>query len=81
MMVVLLLQGLYINLDMTKRRSWTGMNLEIPDNIYWRVRKRLYTMGKDVPVKTVEDALIPSKSPTVILGPNRTGKTLPCDYI
>jgi len=38
-------------------------------------------MGKDVLVKTVEDTLLPSKSPTVILEPNRTGKTLPCDYI
>ena len=75
------LQDFYINIDMTQRRSWTGINLEIPDNIYWRVRKRLYTMGKDVLVKTVEDTLIPSKSPTVILGPYRTGKSLPCDYI
>jgi hypothetical protein len=75
------LQDFYINIDMTHRRSWTGMNLEIPDNIYWRVRKRLYTMGKDVKVKIVEDTLIPGKSPTVILGPYRTGKSLPCDYI
>ena len=81
MMVVLLLQGLYTNIDITQRRSWTGINLEIPDNIYWRVRRRLYTMGKDVLFKTVEDTLLPSKSPTVILRPNRTGKTLPCDYI
>jgi len=38
-------------------------------------------MGKDVPVKTVEDILIPGKSSTVILEPKGTGKTLPCDYI
>ncbi len=38
-------------------------------------------MEKDVLVKTVEDTLLPRKSPTVILEPNRTGKTLPCDYI
>ncbi len=71
----------YFDKRKVQRRSWTGINLEIPDNIYWKVRKRLCTMGKDAPVKTVEDTLIPGKSPTVILGSNRTGKTLPCDYI
>jgi hypothetical protein len=77
MMVVLLLQGLYINIDMTQRRSWTDINLETPDNIYWRVQKRFYTMEKDVLVKTVEDTLIPCKLPIVILWPNRIWKTLP----
>jgi len=57
------------------------VKVEILDNICWVVQKRFCTMGKDVPVKTIEDTLIPSKSPTVILGPNRTGKTLLCDYI
>ena len=75
------LQDFYINIDMTQRRSRIGINLEIPDNIYWMVRKRLYTMGKDVLVKTVEDTLITGKLPIVILGPKGTGKTVPCDYI
>jgi len=38
-------------------------------------------MGNHVTVKIVEDILIPGKLPIVILGPNRTRKTLPCDYI
>jgi len=55
---------------------WAGINMEIPDNIYWKVQKRFWAMGKDVPAKTVEDTLIPGKSRIIILGPNRTGKTL-----
>ena len=69
MMVVLLLQGLYINIDMTQRRSWTGINLEIPDNIYCKLQKKFCTMGKHVPVKIVEGILIPGKSRIIILGP------------
>jgi hypothetical protein len=80
MMVVLLLQGLYINIEMTQRHSWTGINLEIPGYIS-KLQKTFCTMGKDVPVKIVEDILIPGKLPIVILGPKGTGKTLPCDYI
>jgi ABC-type uncharacterized transport system ATPase subunit len=38
-------------------------------------------MEKDVRVKTAEDILIPGKLNFVILGPNRAGKTLLCDYI
>ena len=38
-------------------------------------------MGKDVPVKIVEDILIPGKLNLFVLGPNRAGKTLLCDYI
>jgi len=54
---------------------------EILDNICWVVQKRFCTMEKDVPVKTVEDTLIPGKLNLFILGPNRAGKTLLCDYI
>jgi hypothetical protein len=66
---------------MTQRRSWAGTNLEIPDNIYRRVRKRLCTMEKDVPVKTSEDILISGKLNLFILGPKGTVKTVSCDYI
>ena len=45
------------------------------------VGKRVCTMGKDAPVKIVEDTLIPGKLLIVILEPKGTGKTLPCDYI
>jgi len=38
-------------------------------------------MGKDAPVKIVEDTLLPGKLPIVILEPKGTGKILPCDYI
>jgi len=38
-------------------------------------------MGKDVPVKIVEDILIPGKLNLFILGANRAGKILLCDYI
>ena len=38
-------------------------------------------MEKDVPDKTSEDILIPGKLDLFILGPNRAGKTLLCDYI
>jgi len=38
-------------------------------------------MEKDVSIKAIEDILVPGKSPVVIFGPNRTGKTLLCDYI
>ena len=38
-------------------------------------------MGNHVPVKIVEDTLIPGKLPIVILEPKGTGKTVPCDYI
>jgi len=51
------------------------------DNICWVVQKRFCTMEKDVPVKTSEDILIPGKLNLFILGPNRAGKTLLCDYI
>ena len=81
MMGALLLQGLYINIDMTQRGSWTGINLEIPDNIYCKLRKKFCMMGNHIPVKIVEDTLISGKLPIVILEPKGTGKTLPCDYI
>jgi len=48
MMVVLLLQGLYINIDMTQRRSWTGIHLEIPDNILEGTKEALHN-GKRCP--------------------------------
>jgi len=66
---------------MIQRRSWTDINLEIPDNIYCKLQKKFCAMGKDVLFKTVEDTLIPGKLPIVILEPKGTGKTLPCDYI
>lgn len=71
----------YFHKRKVQRRSWTGINLEIPDNIYWRIRKRLCTMGKGVPVEAVETILIPAKSHIVIPSPNRTGERLSCDYI
>jgi hypothetical protein len=38
-------------------------------------------MGNHVPVKIVEDNLIPAELPIVILYPKGTSKTVPCDYI
>jgi hypothetical protein len=38
-------------------------------------------MGKDAPVKTAEDTLIPGELPIVIIESKGTGKTLPCHYI
>ena len=38
-------------------------------------------MGKRVPVKIIEDALVPGKLPIGILELKGTGKTLLCDYI
>jgi len=48
MIVVLLLQGLYINIDMTQGRSWTGINSEIPDNILEGTKETLHN-GKRCP--------------------------------
>ena len=81
MMVVIILQVLYNNIDMTQRRSRADIILEMPDNIYWKPQKRFCTMGNHVPVIIVEDTLIPNKLPIVILEPKGTGKTLPCNYI
>ena len=38
-------------------------------------------MGKDAPVKTAEDTLIPGNLPIVIVESKETDKTVPCDYI
>ncbi len=55
--------------------------MEVPDNIYCKLQKKFCTMGKDVPVKIVEDTIVPGKLPIGTLEPKGTGKTLPCDYI